>query len=205
MKSQTRFSGARWDRIFGTLLVLVILIVLLVSGIRSCMRKDGDPAADENTSQSETSPGATSAESTQVYLSPSAETAAIAGSIRDALTEKGYTVTVAGQSDNLQTRVEQSAALGCTAYVALQTDAERSGYAFYYHSSIEGSKALTEAVSDSLSGGELLDEKQRDLYEVSQNSCAVCVIVLPGSGETEFAQSAAKGIAAYLEGGDNRA
>lgn len=197
MKAQTSLGSARWDRIFGALLVLVILLVLLVTGIRSCMRNKETPADSENTSQSETDSETRTAGSSQVYLSPSADTVSIAGSMREILEAKGYTVTVAKDTDNLQTRVEQSASLGCTAYVALQTSADSPGY--YYHSGTEGSQALAKAIAGS--DGDLLDETQRDLYELGRSSCAVCVAVLPGSGDADFAQSAAQGIAAYLEGG----
>lgn len=189
------FENARWDRIFGSLLVLVILIILAAAGIRSCGRKTDEPQDSGDSSQTE------AAASAEVYLSPTAQTGTLAGNIESALEGMGYAVCVAPDGDNLETRMKNSQSMKCTAYVALQSDAQAAGTMCYYQSEIPESLALAQKISDGISG-ELKDESQRDLYEVIHAAGAVCVVVF-GENTAEAsgtAQAAAEGIGQYLEG-----
>ncbi|HAJ98259.1 MAG TPA: hypothetical protein DCO72_11055 [Ruminococcus sp.] len=51
-KGQNLMRRARWDRIFGALAILIILIVLLVSALKSC-GKNKEPAESGNTAETQ--------------------------------------------------------------------------------------------------------------------------------------------------------
>lgn len=164
---------ARWDRIFGAFAVLILLLVLMISGIRSCAREakeDAEPAnIPAETVPQDTQPPtqAVTDNSMAVYLSPSTQEDnlyacdksvteeiamwQIARRLKSMLEADGVVVYICGEDDSPVTKVEQGNDLKCGAYVALHSNSsgesgDGQGTECFYNSDIPGSLALSENI-----------------------------------------------------------
>lgn len=142
-------NRARWDRIFGALAVLVLLLLLMISGISSCSRKAKEKQDSVAANAEETLPASyiitapaeevqTADHSRAVFLSPSTqednvyacdstvtEEAAmwmITRQLKILLEDAGYEVYLCGEDDNVMQKVEYGNSLGCGAYVAIHSN-----------------------------------------------------------------------------------
>ncbi|MBQ8927674.1 MAG: N-acetylmuramoyl-L-alanine amidase [Oscillospiraceae bacterium] len=194
MEPQNRslLQRARWDRIFGALIILVLIIILLVTLCKSCSREKKpaeDAFANMETLVEETQAPtqAPTDNSMAVFLSPSTQydniyacdgvtTEAVAmidlaKRVRDLLEADGYTVYMCGEEDSIKEKVTQGNALKCGAYVALHTNSGgESGYGqgteCYYNSQLAGSYELAENIYNRVA--ELTPTEDRGLKDETQ-------------------------------------
>ena len=195
MEPQNRslLQRARWDRIFGALIILVLIIILFVTLCKSCSRSKRDTQdtfASLETLAEEPTQSATQAptdNSMAVFLSPSTQydnvykcdnvtTEAeamidLAKRVRDLLEADGYTVYMCGEEDSIKEKVTQGNTLKCGAYVALHSNSGgESGYGqgteCYYNSQLDGSYELAENIYNRVA--ELTPTEDRGLKDETQ-------------------------------------
>lgn len=164
---------ARWDRIFGAFAVMVLLLVWICSGIRSCAKKMKEER-DTSVNTAETLPVPTQPtteepvdNSMAVFLSPSTQEDnlyacddtiseekamwMVGRQVKTMLEEDGYQVYICGEDDEVPWKVKQGNGLKCGAYVAIHSNSggesgSGEGTECYYNSNIIGSKALAESI-----------------------------------------------------------
>ena len=219
MANQNDFKSlmkrARWDRLFGALIVLVLLIILIVCICRSCSKKKEptqpttsatEPAATEPTTEARKN------NSKSVFLSPSndgdeyfacdesvSEQAAmneLADAVRILLETDGYTVYISDPEDNVKAKVTKGNELGCGAYVALRTyqsdvPGSVTGPQVVCNDSVTGSRALAENIYNRVN--ELTEEDgsgfiEKDLYEILNNRYPCCAIEIDAQDNAETSQ-----------------
>lgn len=167
---------ARWDRIFGALAVLLLVLILFISGVSSCAKKlkqndDSKPVnVDETLPTGETNYNADSTmidNSMAVFLSPSTQEDnvyacdntiteenamwQIARRVQALLETDGYQVYICGEDDTVMSKVQQGNALKCGAYVAIHSNSsgesgDGEGTEIFYNANISGSQALAEYI-----------------------------------------------------------
>lgn len=232
------YSRARWDRLAGAAVVLTLLLIAMVAMFRSCGKDDAEPASTDSgvVSSTEAATQPIVDNSRAIYLSPSTqydnlyacdntttEAAAmidLATRVKALLEADGYTVYMCGPEEGVKAKVDQGNSLKCGAYVSLHSNSggesgSGQGTECFYNSHVSGSKVLAECVYNKMAAltptedRGLKDETQRDLYEISNNTTACCLL------EVEFhdiadlsqwildnqdasAQAIAEGIKAYM-------
>lgn len=167
---------ARWDRIFGALAVLVLVLILIISGISSCAKKlkqdeDAEPAANLSgtlpVGETQPTTNAMADNSKAIYLSPSTQEDnvyacdntvteeiamwQIARRVQALLEADGYQVYICGEDDTVMEKVEQGNTLKCGAYVAIHSNSggesgDGKGTEIFYNSKVSGSMALAEYI-----------------------------------------------------------
>ncbi len=198
------YARARWDRLLGAAAVLVLLILAIVLMTKSCGKDDTVPADTQSVSETQaTTEPAPVDNSRAVYLSPSTqydnlyacdntttEAAAmidLAKRVKALLEADGYTVYMCGEEDSVKDKVVEGNELKCGAYVALHsnsggTSGNGKGTECFYNTAVPGSRALAEAIYNNVAAltptedRGLKDETQRDLYEISNNTTACCLL-----------------------------
>ncbi len=232
------YSRARWDRLAGVAVVLVLVLIALVAMIKSCGKEDTVPASTDSQAVSDTQ--ATTEppvdNSKAVYLSPSTqydnlyacnntttEAAAmidLANRVKALLETEGYTVYMCGNEDSVKDKVAQGNQLKCGAYVALHSNSggesgNGQGTECFYNSNVSGSYELAECIYNKVAvltpteDRGLKDETQRDLYEISNNTTACCLLEVEFhdianlsqwilDNQDQSARAIADGIKAYL-------
>ncbi|MBR1529974.1 MAG: N-acetylmuramoyl-L-alanine amidase [Oscillospiraceae bacterium] len=162
---------ARWDRLIGAGAVLFLLIILIISSISSCAKKNKTPAEPVvlETDLPETQP--TTEEiidnSKAVFLSPSTQEDnryacdstvseedamwIVARKVKQMLENDGITVYICGEDDSVPAKVKQGNHLKCGAYVAIHSNSSGEsgtgqGTECFYNTEISGSLALAESV-----------------------------------------------------------
>ncbi len=188
---QKLMRRARWDRLFGALIVLVLLIILLTCIFKSCGKDAAETGGDTSTiAPVETEPTTEPAKvdnSMAVFLSPSTQednvykcddtvTEASAmfdltRSVKALLEADGYTVYVCEEDDNVKAKVTKGNELKCGAYVALHSNAggesgSDEGTECYYNSAVPGSRELAENVYNRVA--ELTPTEDRGLKDETQ-------------------------------------
>lgn len=170
---QSLMRRARWDRIIGALIALLIVMILFASLVKSCSREEEDDTRQVNNSVSDkadaTEPATEPPEEypMSVFLSPSTqednqyacdssvteESAMfeLAEKVKALLEAEGIKVYMCGDDDNVKKKVATGNELKCGAYVALHTNAggesgTDAGTECYYNSEVEGSRELAENV-----------------------------------------------------------
>ncbi len=218
MENQNDFRSlmkrARWDRLFGALIVLVLLIILIVCIARSCSKqKDPEPATSViDTVETEPTTEAKRDNSKAVFLSPSNEgdklfacdesitekdaMAELADAVRILLETDGYTVYVSDPNDNVKAKVTKGNELGCGAYVALHTyessvPGSETGAQVICNDAVTGSRVLAENIYNRVN--ELTEEDgngfiERELYEIMNNRYPCCSIEINAHDNYETSQ-----------------
>lgn len=208
---------ARWDRLFGALVALVILIVLFVSVCKSCSRDKDAEDVNSTIAPVETEPTTLPVQdnSMAVFLSPSTqednayacdETVTeesamfeLAEKVKALLESDGITVYICGDDDSVKTKVATGNELKCGAYVALHTNAgglsgTDEGTECYYNSTVPGSRELAENIYNRVAeltptqDRGLKDEKQRDLFEILNNQSPCCLLEVEFHDSEELSQ-----------------
>lgn len=188
---QKLMQRARWDRLFGALIVLVLLIILLTCIFKSCGKDTAETGGDVSTitpveTEPPTEPVKTD-NSMAVFLSPSTQEDNVYAcddtvteesamfdltrSVKALLEADGYTVYVCEEDDNVKTKVTKGNELKCGAYVALHSNAggesgSDEGTECYYNSAVPGSRALAENVYNRVA--ELTPTEDRGLKDETQ-------------------------------------
>ncbi len=200
------YSRARWDRLLGVLIVLVLLLIVLIAGIKSCGRDKTPTDAPVQTTTEATEQPTTEAPidySKAVFLSPSTQLdnvyacdatitegavmIEVAGMVKTLLEAEGYTVIMCGEDDSVKEKVDAGNALGCGAYVALHTNSggesgNGQGTECYYNTNIPGSQQLAECVYNAVAAltptedRGVKDQTQRELYEILNNQYPCCLL-----------------------------
>ncbi|MDE5792592.1 MAG: N-acetylmuramoyl-L-alanine amidase, partial [Oscillospiraceae bacterium] len=166
---------ARWDRIFGALAVVLLVLILIISGISSCAKKLKKDNGTEPANVQETLPtgevqstiGNTADNSKAVFLSPSTQEDnvyacdntiteenamwQIARRVQALLEADGYQVYICGEDDTVMDKVQQGNILKCGAYVAIHSNSsgesgDGQGTEIFYNTNISGSQALAEYI-----------------------------------------------------------
>lgn len=209
---QSLMKRARWDRLFGALIVLVLLIILIVCIARSCS-KDKEPAQQVTSVidpvETEPTTEARKDNSKAIFLSPSNEgdkffacddsisekdaMMELADAVRILLETDGYTVYMSDPSDNVKARVTKGNELGCGAYVALRTyessvPGSETGAKVVCNDAVSGSRALAENIYNRVN--ELTEEDGsgfivKDLYEILNNRYPCCSIEIDAHDNLE--------------------
>lgn len=196
---------ARWDRLLGTLIALIVVIILITAMCKSCGRNQKSVPAGTTETVADTQPTTETPvdHSMDVYLSPSTQydnvyacdgvtteadaMIALAGKVQEQLEARGYTVYICGETDSVKEKVAQGNELQCGAYVALHTNSggdsgSGEGTECYYNSAVPGSYALAENIYNRVAAltptedRGIKDETQRDLYEIANNTSACCLL-----------------------------
>lgn len=232
------YARARWDRLAGAAVVLVLLIIVIVAMCGACGKKDDVPANTNVQTTLPTQP-ATEAEpdnSRAVYLSPSTQydnlyacdnktsekdaMIDLANRVKALLEADGYTVYMCGPEYTVKTKVDEGNTLRCGAYVALHSNSggesgNGQGTECFYNSNVTGSRELAECVYNKMAAltptedRGLKDETHRDLYEITNNETACCLLEVEFHDISNLAQwildnqdasakAIADGIKAYL-------
>ncbi|MCR4645204.1 MAG: N-acetylmuramoyl-L-alanine amidase [Oscillospiraceae bacterium] len=206
---------ARWDRLFGALIVLVLLIILIVCICRSCSKKKEPPQPTTSIVDPVTTEPTTEAHknnSKSVFLSPSNEgdkyfacddsvtekaaMADLADAVRILLETEGYTVYMSDPDDNVKAKVTKGNELGCGAYVALHTyDSSVPGSVIgpqvVCNDSVAGSRALAENIYNRINELTEADGSgfiEKDLYEILNNRYPCCSIEIDAHDDVETSQ-----------------
>ena len=213
---QSLMKRARWDRLFGALIVLVLLIILIVCIARSCSKqKDPEPVATSVIDPVETQPvtEAKKDNSKAIFLSPSNEgdkffacddtvteqavMTELADAVRVLLETDGYTVYISDPDDNVKDKVTKGNELGCGAYVALHSydssvPGTVTGPKVVCNDSVTGSRALAENIYNRIN--ELSENEgngfiEGDLpYEIVNNRYPCCSIQIEAHDNAETSQ-----------------
>ena len=220
MDNQNEFRSlmkrARWDRLFGALIVLVLLIILIVCIARSCskQKEPQTPTASViDTVETEPTTEAVKDNSKTVFLSPSNEAdktfacdetvseqavmTELADAVRVLLETDGYTVYVSDPGDNVKAKVTKGNELGCGAYVAIHTydssvPGSVTGPKVVCNDSVTGSRALAENIYNRIN--ELTEEDgngfiEGDLpYEIVNNRYPCCSIQIDAHDNIKTSQ-----------------
>ncbi len=162
---------ARWDRIAGAGAVLLLLMILMINGMTSCVKKH---RKNSETDTLETLPAAVQPttekivdNSMAVYLSPSTQEDNlyacdgttteekamwdIALQVKDMLEADHYVVYMCGEDDKVPDKIKEGNSLRCGAYVSIHSNSsgesgKGQGTECYYNSEIAGSLALAENI-----------------------------------------------------------
>lgn len=165
---------ARWDRLIGALIVLLLLLHLIVSAVKSITVREPketnkviEPATEPATVPADAVPDVLVDNSMAVFLSPSTqednayacdETITeeiamfeLAEKVKALLEADGYVVYMCGEDDNVKRKVTTGNELKCGAYVALHSNAggesgTDEGTECYYNSTVPGSLELAENI-----------------------------------------------------------
>lgn len=214
---QKLLKRARWDRLFGALIVFVLLIILIVCIAKGCSKKDEGGETTSTIAPVETE-AVTEAEpdhSKAIFLSPSTQADntyacdetvnerdvmfEIAGTVKTLLEADGYTVFMCGEEDNVKDKVTNGNKLKCGAYVALHSNngdgsGAESGTECYYNSTIAGSQTLAENIYNRVAeltpteDKGVKDEAQRELYEILNNQYPCCLLEIEYHDTAEHSQ-----------------
>lgn len=189
---QSLMRRARWDRIIGALIALLIVILLFASLVKSCSRDEDNDTRQVNNSTINTDATEPTTEEPEAYpmtvfLSPSTqednqyacdssvteESAMfeLAEKVKALLESEGIKVYMCGDDDNVKKKVATGNELKCGAYVALHTNAggesgTDEGTECYYNSTVEGSRELAENVYNRVA--ELTPTDDRGLKDENQ-------------------------------------
>lgn len=213
---QRLMRRARWDRLFGALVVLILLIALISTICKGCSRDNEtiDTVSDiPAETEAETVP-ATEPYPMTVFLSPSTqkdnayacdetitEKSAmfeLAEMVKALLEADGYTVYMCGEDDGVRKKVQDGNELQCGAYVALHTNAggesgDGEGTECYYNPNAEGSRQLAENIYNRVA--ELTPTEDRGLkdgtesyFEVANYNYAGCLLEVDFHDSVEHSQ-----------------
>lgn len=188
---QKLMRRARWDRLLGALIVLVLLIFLLTFVFKSCGKNAEETGGDVSSiTPVETTPPTEPVKtdnSMAVFLSPSTQEDNVYAcdstvteesamfdltqSVKALLEADGYTVYVCEEDDNVKAKVTKGNELKCGAYVALHSNAggdsgSDEGTECYYNSAVPGSRELAENVYNRVA--ELTPTEDRGLKDETQ-------------------------------------
>lgn len=208
---------ARWDRLIGALVVLILIIVLIVTMFKGCASDNESINTNSNITPSATEAetvAPTEAYPMTVFLSPSTqedntyacdesvteESAMfeLAEKVKALLEADGYTVYMCGEDDGVRKKVQDGNDLQCGAYVALHTNAggdsgAGEGTECYYNPNAEGSQALAENIYNRVA--ELTPTEDRGLkdgtasyFEVANYQYAGCLLEVDFHDSEEYSQ-----------------
>lgn len=213
---QKLLKRARWDRLFGALIVFVLLIILIVCIAKGCSKDKGENVTSTIAPvETQAVTEAQKDNSKAIFLSPSTQADNlyacdesvserdamfdIAGSVKTLLEADGYTVYMCGETDNVKNKVTRGNELRCGAYVALHSNSgdstgAESGTECYYNSTITGSQSLAENIYNRVAeltpteDKGVKNESQRELYEILNNQYPCCLLEIEYHDTTEHSQ-----------------
>ncbi len=141
--------------------------------------------------------------------------------VKTLVEDAGYVVYICGEDDSPIAKIKQGNHLKCGAYVTLHSNSSGvegggKGTECFYNEDIPGSLALSESIYNRVAalspndGRGIKNQYQRDLYEINNNTSAVCFLEVEFHDNIatsrwilnhveEIAQAVSDGIVAYLK------